>query len=181
MACLVLTIFCYFNLRKGEIMLLAKNEYVTIEVPAFIERAMVVAKQAGLSLLIVASDPIFDKLQAHNIDKLLVFVIKPCPCGNFDTTATCTCQAQQVESYQHKFLSGGDMRVDGTLTLSRFKFTGLDAMCLAFLKQAYAEKVIDADWLVKCLDIARGIMELDGKTVIEPEHVAEALSYRKNR
>ena len=59
------------------------------------------------------------------------------------------------------------------------KFCELDQSCEMLLKQAMTEFGLSARAHDKICKVARTIADLAGSTAIVPEHIAEAISYRK--
>ena len=73
----------------------------------------------------------------------------------------------------------------GILTNSRMtsrhlrKFCELDESCQAMLKQAYNELGLSARAHDKVIKVSRTIADIEGTENIQPQHIAEAISYRK--
>jgi len=59
------------------------------------------------------------------------------------------------------------------------KFCELDSACEMMLKQAMTEFALSARAHDKICKVARTIADMDGSNAIGPEHIAEAISYRK--
>ena len=81
---------------------------------------------------------------------------------------------------RRRFGADGATTTNATMTSKQLRrFCALDAAGEALLKQAMTELSLSARAHDKVLRIARTIADLDGRETIEPQHLAEAVQYRK--
>ena len=161
-------------------MTLIENDYVIVEVPAFVQRALNVATSVKKQLLIVTSDPAFEQL--IDTAKHGVTIQRPCPCGYFGSgTIKCRCEPAQIEKHQYTIretFGNNWLRVDGSFCARNIKYKQLDSSCLMLLKHAIKELNLSIYQILLITDVAGAIAKMDEAKVIGPEHVAEAISYR---
>jgi len=155
---------------------LVQHKHIEIEIPPDVQRSILVAKKANMLLQIVTYEKIFEKIKSDNIA-----VEKPCPCGHFGNPKhPCRCQPSQITKHQQRLNNVDYLRIEGTLSFRKFKFKGLSEICIALLKQAYMENFVDVAGLVIALKTAEAIANIENSDKIKPEHIAEALMYRKS-
>ncbi|KKN66075.1 hypothetical protein LCGC14_0475530 [marine sediment metagenome] len=156
-------------------MVLIENDYVTVEVPAYVTRAIDVADVAKKQLLIVSTDPVFNKIEGAT-------VVTPCPCGFFGhDIIKCRCQLVQIEKHQfaiRETYREGYIRIDGLFCSRNIKYKQLDETCLLLLKHAISELSLSIYQLLLITDVAGAIAKMDGTKTVRSEHIAEALAYR---
>ena len=161
-------------------MVLIENDYVTVNVPATVSRALSVAKSAKKHLLIITNELVFEQLQ--DADNCAVAIQLPCPCGYFGSaTAKCRCEPAQIEKHQYATrtaFSNNRLRIGGTFCSRDIKYKQLNNSCLLLLKQAVTELNLSVYQILLITDIAGAIAKMDEAKVIGPEHIAEAIAYR---
>lgn len=160
-------------------MKLFENKYVSIELPASIERAWTVAQAAKKSLLVISSDRIFYNF-ADESNPPYRFIVLPCPCGYFGSQLKkCDCSVSAIEKHQTKLRSlyGECLWAEGNLSSRSINFSNLDGASAQMIKHAIGELQLTGKEIVKLIETAEAIAKLEGQ-VIHPEHIAEATSYR---
>ncbi|MBN1456828.1 MAG: YifB family Mg chelatase-like AAA ATPase [Sedimentisphaerales bacterium] len=89
-------------------------------------------------------------------------------------------QVLKVRGIQARRFGNGKLTTNATMNHKQVeKFCVLDVNCEQLLKQAMAEFGLSARAHDKICKVARTIGDLDGAENIKPEHIAEAISYRK--
>jgi len=86
----------------------------------------------------------------------------------------------KVRGVQARRFGNGKLTTNATMNHKQVeKFCIFDVNCEHLLKQAMAEFGLSARAHDKICKVARTIADLDGADDIKPEHIAEAISYRK--
>jgi predicted ATPase with chaperone activity len=159
-------------------MTLFENKYISISLPAGVQRAQDVAQVAKKTLVVIASDPLFTKFTGKS--NQVVQLVSPCPCNFFGSRIRkCTCEVSSIENHQNHLrqVHKDCIWVDGQFSKRDIKYKDLDSSCQQLLKHAQQELKFSLGELVTIIEIAEAVAKLDS-TEIKPEHVAEAISYR---
>ena len=111
-----------------------------------------------------------------------------CPCGYFGTRMRkCRCTPNQIERYMSKISGPLLDRMDIHIEVPPVEFRKLRAKrngsgskeVRELVRQAMAEFALSARAHDKICKVARTIADLEGSRAIQPEHIAEAIGYRK--
>jgi len=125
------------------------------------------------------SGPLVDRIDIH-IDVPAVTFTKLRSKANQLDSATIRADVIRVREIQVKRFGGGKILTNARMTHKQVrKFCELDQACEMLLKQAMTEFGLSARAHDKICKLARTISDLAGIEDIQPEHIAEAISYRK--
>jgi len=125
------------------------------------------------------SGPLIDRIDIH-IDVPAVTFTKLRSKANQLDSATIRADVIRVREIQVKRFGGGKILTNARMTHKQVrKFCELDQACEMLLKQAMTEFGLSARAHDKICKVARTISDLAGVEDIQPEHIAEAISYRK--
>jgi magnesium chelatase family protein len=95
-------------------------------------------------------------------------------------SATVRADIVRAREIQMKRFGDGKIMTNARMTHKQVrKFCELDSACEMLLKQAMTEFGLSARAHDKICKVARTIADLTGSEGIQPEHIAEAISYRK--
>jgi len=134
-------------------------------------------------LLIITSDVNFIYGQIPNHLREIIYVKKPCPCGNLNSTnRLCTCTPEEIKKHQATF-----PQTDMTLiAINCFNFeylefdkSKIEKEGLNLLETAYTTKGMLPSELEATLRVAKTISEMDKEDKIRAIHIAVALQYTK--
>ncbi len=91
-------------------------------------------------------------------------------------------EVERVREIQRKRYKGEKIDLNGRLDAKMIeKYISLDGEASEFLKQAYEKLKLSMRGMHKMLKVARTIADLDNSKEIKIVHLAEALSYRRDR
>jgi magnesium chelatase family protein len=125
------------------------------------------------------SGPLVDRIDIH-IDVPSVTFSKLRSKANQLDSATVRADIMRARAIQAKRFGDGKILTNARMTHKQVrKFCELDSACEMLLKQAMTEFGLSARAHDKICKVARTIADLAGSENIAPEHIAEAISYRK--
>ncbi len=125
------------------------------------------------------SGPLLDRIDIH-IEVCPVSFGKMTGGPDGQTSQTICGQVEAARQIQHQRFGDGAMTTNATMThKSVQKHCVLDDHCRAILKQAMMELGLSARAHDKICKVSRTIADLEASPVIRPEHVSEAIGYRK--
>ena len=125
-----------------------------------------------------------------NLTKLLnnYVIVYPCPCGNFlNPESPCICSIEDITKYNMNNktrLENCEMVVE--LIKPKFeevsKYFNLNSILVgtsrSLFKTAYVKLNLWPNDVEHILSVSKTIAEMDGKTEIEIQHLAEAIQYK---
>jgi len=155
-------------------------------------RVLDVALNGRHLLLIITSDVSFIQQVVFGLEKTIpeeqryllkeiIYVRKPCPCGNFNSTnRLCTCTPEEIKKHQANF-----PQTDMTfVAINCFDFehlefdkSNIEKEGLNFLETAYTTKGMLPSELEATLRVAKTISEMEKTDNIKATHIAEALQH----
>ncbi len=156
---------------------LVDNEYLSIKMVESVRRAEIIAEEIQKRLLVVSAYPELYK------DRPNVVAKKPCFCGRFGRgdvgNDPCTCTTGQVLKWYRNLRKhyADALWVEDIFTWRRITIKDVNEPEIMLLKHAIAEFGC-VNELTKFMTIARSVANMDNQKAIQPEHIAEALSYR---
>ncbi len=130
------------------------------------------------------SGPLMDRIDIH-IDVPAVSFEKLRSKASGETSQSLRERVKRVRRIQHERFAAGNGDAGPVTTNARMshkqveRFCGLDENAEMLLKQAMKQFALSARAHDKICKVARTIADLDGADGISPEHIAEAISYRK--
>jgi magnesium chelatase family protein len=125
------------------------------------------------------SGPLVDRIDIH-IDVPAVGFSKLRSKSSQLDSATIRADVIKTRAIQTRRFGDGKIMTNARMSHKQVeKFCQLDASCEMILKQAMTEFGLSARAHDKICKVARTITDLAGQTNIKPEHIAEAVSYRK--
>jgi len=125
------------------------------------------------------SGPLIDRIDIH-IDVPPVGFGKLRSKANQLDSATVSADVMKARGIQKKRFGDGRILTNARMTHKQVeKFCPLDSPCEMLLKQAMVEFGLSARAHDKICKVARTIADLVNSESIQPEHIAEAVSYRK--
>ena len=125
------------------------------------------------------SGPLIDRIDIH-VDVPAVTFSKLRSRANQLDSATIRQEVIKVRAIQEKRFDNGKVMTNARMTHKQVrKFCELDSASEMMLKQAMTEFGLSARAHDKICKVARTIADLSGSERIQPEHIAEAISYRK--
>jgi len=156
------------------------------DAPHFLRVLDVASINGSHSLLIITNDTKFIRKQClkqinGSSEKYRIYVKKPCPCGNFNSTnRICKCTPEEIKEWQINF-----PQTDMTfVAINCFNFeylefdkSNIEREGLNFLETAYRTKGMLPSELEATLEVAKTISEMDKEDKIKAMHIAEALQY----
>jgi len=156
---------------------LVDNEYLSIKLIESVRRAEIIAQTAKKRLLVITAYP------ALYNDRRSIVAKKPCFCGRFGRgdvgkePCTCTC-GQIVKWYRNlrKHYTNA-LWIEDTFSWRRVTIKNVSEPAKMLLKQVVIEFGCINE-LTKFMTIAQTVAKMDNQETIQPEHIAEAVSYR---
>ncbi len=125
------------------------------------------------------SGPLVDRIDIH-IDVPAISFSKLRSTSSRLDSATVASQVINTRAVQQHRFGGSNVTTNARMSHKQIeKFCKLDSACELLLKEAMTEFGLSARAHDKICKVARTIADLAGKENIHPEHVAEAISYRK--
>jgi magnesium chelatase family protein len=125
------------------------------------------------------SGPLVDRIDIH-IDVPPISFSKLRSKSSQLDSATIRADVIRAREIQTKRFGDGKIMTNARMSHKQVeKFCGLDTSCEMLLKQAMTEFGLSARAHDKICKLARTIADLAGQPSIKPEHIAEAISYRK--
>ena len=125
------------------------------------------------------SGPLVDRIDIH-IDVPAVGFSKLRSKSSQLDSATIRSDVIRTRAIQTQRFGDGKIMTNARMSHKQVeKFCQLDSSCEMILKQAMTEFGLSARAHDKICKIARTIADLAGQPIIKPEHIAEAISYRK--
>lgn len=156
---------------------LVDNEYLSIRMVESVRRAELVAQEIDKRVLVISAYP-----KLYN-DRPNIIARKPCLCGRFGRgdvgNEPCSCSVQQVAKwYQDLRKHYADaLWVEDIFTWRRITIKNVDESGKMLLRQAITQFGCVGE-LTKIMSIAQAVAMMSKQKTIQPEHIAEALSYR---
>ena len=156
---------------------LVNNEYLSIKMVESVRRAELIAEKMQKSLLVISAYP------GLYCDRGRIVAKKPCPCGRFGRgdigNEPCVCSVEQIAKWYRNLRKCymDCLWVEDIFTWRRIVIKNVNEAVEMLLKHAVSEFGC-IDQLSKFMATAKAIMVLDKQKIIQPEHIAEALSYR---
>ena len=125
------------------------------------------------------SGPLVDRIDIHIDVPAISFRKLRSKSGQLDS-ATIRAQVASAREVQKRRFGDGRIMTNSVMSHKQVeKFCKLDSASEALLKEAMVEFGLSARAHDKICKVARTIADLAGAEEIQPEHVAEAISYRK--
>jgi magnesium chelatase family protein len=125
------------------------------------------------------SGPLIDRIDIHVDVPAITFGKLRSKASQLDS-ATIRADVVRARKIQAKRFGNGKIMTNARMTHKQVrKFCELDSASEIMLKQAMTEFGLSARAHDKICKVARTIAELAGSEKIAPEHIAEAISYRK--
>ncbi|MFI4910578.1 MAG: YifB family Mg chelatase-like AAA ATPase [Sedimentisphaeraceae bacterium JB056] len=125
------------------------------------------------------SGPLLDRIDIH-IDVPAVNYQKLRDKRNGYTSAEIRQQVIRARDLQAQRFGNSKLMTNAHMSHKQIeKFCGLDAMGESMLKNAMTELALSARAHDKICKVARTIADLEGFENVQPEHISEAISYRK--
>ena len=125
------------------------------------------------------SGPLVDRIDIHIDVPAITFTKLRSKSGQLDS-ATMRQSVVKTRDIQAKRFDGNKAMTNARMTHKQVrKFCELDSACEMLLKQAMTEFGLSARAHDKVCKVARTIADIAGVENIRPEHIAEAISYRK--
>ena len=125
------------------------------------------------------SGPLVDRIDIH-IDVPAVGFSKLRSKSSQLDSATIRSDVIRTRAIQTQRFGDGKIMTNARMSHKQVeKFCQLDSSCEMILKQAMTEFGLSARAHDKICKIARTIADLAGQPIIKPDHIAEAVSYRK--
>ena len=156
---------------------LVDNEYLSIKMVESVRRAEIIAKEIGKRLLVITAYPKLYK------DRQSIVARKPCCCGRFGRgdvgNEPCTCTVQQVAMWYRNLRKhyANALWIEDSFTWRRITIKNISESTKMLLRQAVSQ-FGRVDELTKFMKTAEAIAKIDNQKRIQPEHIAEAISYR---
>lgn len=156
---------------------LVDNKYLSIKMVESVRRAEIIAQEIKKRLLVISACPELYNNRPNTVAR------KPCLCGRFGRgdvgNEPCTCTVQQVAKWYRGLRKhyADVLWVEDIFTWRRIIVKNVDEAGKMLLKQAVAQFGCIGE-LTKIMSIAQAVAEMDKQKTIQPEHIAEALSYR---
>lgn len=156
---------------------LVDNKYLRIKMVESVRRAEIIAKEIQKRLLVITPYPMLYK------DRPDIVAKKPCFCGRFGRgdvgNEPCSCTVGQVAKWYRNLRKHytDALWVEDIFTWRRITIKNVNESAKMLLKQIVAEFGC-IDELTKIMSIAETVANLDNQKTIQPEHIAEAVSYR---
>ena len=125
------------------------------------------------------SGPLVDRIDIHIDVPAIGFIKLRSKSGQLDS-ATIRAEVMNARTIQRRRFSGTEVMTNARMSHKQVrKFCELDSASEMMLKQAMTEFGLSARAHDKICKVARTIADLAGAENIAPEHIAEAISYRK--
>ena len=124
---------------------------------------------------------------------MLIASMNPCPCGYYNhPTKACVCSPGQVQKYLNKISGPLLDRIDIQIEIVPVPFDKISDQRQGEASSVIRNRVIQARLLRNAMErlnlsaraydrilkVARTIADLEGAELIQPSHLAEAISYR---
>lgn len=148
-------------------------------------RALEVAMVGGHSLCIITEDPERFAEAFRHYPETKTAIVTPCPCGFYlHDSKLCICTAEEIEQHQkHTWPQDFDIYVTanpGRLKdLLEIEKPSIQKEAKELLGVGFNRFDLTYTEGKKVLQVAKTVAKLEGRDIIEPQHIAEALQYRK--
>ena len=156
---------------------LVNNKYLSIKMVESVRRAEIIAQKIEKQLLVISACPgLYEGRQ-------YITARKPCFCGRFGRgdvgNEPCTCTVGQVAKWYRNLRKhyADALWAEDIFTWRRITIKNINESSRLLLKQAVAEFGCVGE-LTKIMSIAKTVAKMDNLETVQPEHIAEALSYR---
>ena len=156
---------------------LIDNEHITIRMCESVVRAVDIAKEIQKKVLVITAYPEFYE------NRPIFIARKHCFCGRFGRgdvgNEPCSCTVQQVAKWCRNLRKhyADALWIEDIFSWRLITIKNVNESVKMFLRQAIQEFGC-VNELNKFMIIAKATAKMDGKKTIQPEHIAEAISYR---